>query len=202
LGGDRVRGEALLLVAAALLADWVTKGWALHLLGGDVVALPLAPLSLEVARNDAFVLSAGAGALSPTLVVSVRLLGLLLILSLLSRADGLSRRSILGVALLVAGGLGNAADLIFREGAVVDFISTGVLSFPFQGQYVHFGLVFNLADVWILAGVVLLWPLFRQVGLRVRRRLARLEGRVLARLRGPAARRSLAPLLASLRQRR
>lgn len=173
---------ALLLMAAAFLMDWASKSWALNVLGGDVV--PLGALSLEVARNDAFVLSAGAGAVSPTLVLSVRLLGLLLLLMLLSRADTLSRRSVIGVSLLVAGGLGNAADLMFRNGAVVDFISTGLMTYRFYGEPVQFGLVFNVADLWIFAGVFLLWPQFREVGLQVRRRLARIERRVLARVAG------------------
>lgn len=174
---------ALLLMAAAFLMDWASKSWALNVLNDDVV--PLGALSLEVARNDAFVLSAGAGAVSPTFVLSVRLLGLLLLLLLLlSRADTLSRRSVIGVSLLVAGGLGNAADLIFRNGAVVDFISTGLLTYRFYGEPVQFGLVFNIADVWVFAGVYLLWPQFREVGLQVRRRLARLERRVLARFAG------------------
>jgi signal peptidase II len=179
---DQLQRIALLLMTAAFLADWATKSWALNVLGGDV--MPLGALWLEVARNDAFVLSAGAGALSPTLVVSVRLLGLLLLLLLLQRADALSQRSIVGVALLVAGGLGNAADLIFRDGAVVDFISTGPMTFSLYGYPVHFGLVFNVADLWVFAGVFLLWPQFRQVGLTVRARLAGFERRVLGRVTG------------------
>ncbi len=49
-----------------------------------------------------------------------------------------------GIALIVAGGLGNALDR-FTLGYVVDFIDTGVISFP----------TFNDADIGVTCGFVL-----------------------------------------------
>ena len=53
----------------------------------------------------------------------------------------------LGYALIIGGALGNLADRIIH-GAVVDFVSL-----HYAGYYWY---VFNLADIWISLGVVLL----------------------------------------------
>ncbi|HSJ25360.1 MAG TPA: signal peptidase II [Longimicrobiales bacterium] len=169
----------LLVALAAFLADWATKSWALTL-GNDAMAAGI--LALEVARNDAFAFSAGSGIVDATTVVSVRLLGLLLVLLLLSRSGALPLRSALGVALLVAGGLGNALDVILRDGAVVDFISAGPWALSLADQPILLGFVFNVADIWVFAGVFLLWPQFRSMGVRAQQRMAALEQRVLARV--------------------
>jgi signal peptidase II len=55
----------------------------------------------------------------------------------------------IGLSLLVGGGVGNLIDRILNDGAVVDFVRLGVGPF-------HTG-VFNLADVAIVAGAILLF---------------------------------------------
>ena len=60
----------------------------------------------------------------------------------------------LGYGLIIGGALGNLADRIIH-GAVVDFISL-----HYTGYYWY---VFNLADIWISFGVVLLlWSFWRE----------------------------------------
>ena len=60
----------------------------------------------------------------------------------------------LGYALIIGGALGNVADRIIH-GAVVDFVSL-----HYAGYYWY---VFNLADIWISFGVVLLiWGFWRE----------------------------------------
>ena len=60
----------------------------------------------------------------------------------------------LGYALIIGGALGNLVDRIIH-GAVVDFISA-----HYAGYYWY---VFNLADIWISLGVVLLiWGFWRE----------------------------------------
>ena len=60
----------------------------------------------------------------------------------------------LGYGLIIGGALGNLADRIIH-GAVVDFISL-----HYAGYYWY---VFNLADIWITFGVVLLlWGFWRE----------------------------------------
>ena len=75
--------------------------------------------------------------------------GLLAVLSMTLLARGVrSRSEIVGWGLLLGGGLGNLIDRVMRDGSVVDFLrlSYGPLSTA----------IFNLADVFILAGVVAL----------------------------------------------
>ena len=60
----------------------------------------------------------------------------------------------LGYVLIIGGALGNLADRIIH-GAVVDFVSL-----HYAGYYWY---VFNLADIWISLGVVLLiWGFWRE----------------------------------------
>lgn len=58
-----------------------------------------------------------------------------------------------GFAFILGGGLGNLADRIFRNGVVVDFLNLGIGSLRTA--------IFNMADVAITAGLVLLlWGMF------------------------------------------
>jgi signal peptidase II len=175
--GSHVLRFAVLLASAAFLLDWGTKSWALNQLGESYA--PLGALTLGVARNDGFAFSAGAGALPAWAIVGIRAAVLLAVILLAVRCAIASYRFACGCALLVAGGLGNAADLIFRNGAVVDFIGAGPYTFSFGGElhYMHF--VFNVADVLIILGIVLIAPLIRRVGLGTQRRLAAWEERFL-----------------------
>jgi signal peptidase II len=61
---------------------------------------------------------------------------------------GASRTQVVGLALITSGGLGNLIDRLLNEGAVVDFIVLG------RDGLIHTG-VFNVADVAILAGILL-----------------------------------------------
>jgi signal peptidase II len=56
--------------------------------------------------------------------------------------------TVLGGVLLAAGGLGNAIDRIVRDGAVIDFMNVGIGSLRTG--------IFNVADVQIVAGILLL----------------------------------------------
>lgn len=168
---------AVLLAVAAFLADWATKSWALYHL--DEAITPLGALTLGVARNEGFAFSTGAGLVAPWIIVAARLLALAAILLLSRRVTALSRRYACGFALLLAGGFGNAADLIFRGGAVVDFIGAGPFTFDWSGRLVHMHFVFNAADLFILAGIVLIAPLIRQFARATRQRFQQWENRLL-----------------------
>lgn len=169
---------AVLLAVAAFLADWATKSWALHHL--DQTVSPLGSLTLGVARNDGFAFSTGAGVVPAWLIVAARVVALVVIVLVMRRVGAVSRRRYAcGVALLLAGGFGNAADLLFRGGAVVDFIGAGPFVFDWSGRLVHLHFVFNAADVFILTGVVLVTPLIRRVGRATQRRFAMWEERLL-----------------------
>jgi signal peptidase II len=160
LTNDVLRMAALLAVAAFVL-DSATKSWALQNL--EDTAVPLGNLVLSVERNEGFAFSAGAGVVPTWLVAGARLALLLAIILATRGVAATSYRYACGLGLLVAGGLGNTADLIFRDGAVVDFIGAGPVVFGWADHLVHTYFVFNAGDVAILVGVVLVAPLIRAI---------------------------------------
>jgi len=166
-----------LVTLAVLLADVASKNWALSAVGGGYVDLGL--IGLIVVENDGLAFSAGAGALSSATVLALRLGALAVILLLAWRYGPERLRYAVGFALLLGGGLGNATDIVFRNGAVVDFISMAPIPAAVGGHVVAGGIVLNLADVWILFGLVLLYPLFRGLGLSAQRRMQVVESRML-----------------------
>ncbi len=57
-----------------------------------------------------------------------------------------------GLTMILAGGVGNLIDRIFREGLVVDFMNMGI---GFGGFSLRTG-IFNIADLAIVGGLILL----------------------------------------------
>ncbi|HSJ32459.1 MAG TPA: signal peptidase II [Longimicrobiales bacterium] len=171
---------AMLVAAAAFLLDWATKSWALETL--EHAAMPLGALMLGVERNDALAFSTGSGHLPAAVVVALRLAALAGVMFLWLRVGARNRRFAAGFALLVAGGSGNAADMLFRGGAVVDFIHAG--PFHVRGELVHAGIVFNAADIAILLALGLLAPLIHEWSAGGQHRIATWEARWLRHLRG------------------
>jgi lipoprotein signal peptidase len=161
---------AVLLAIAAFLLDWASKSWALQHLDGAV--LPLGSLTLGVVRNSGFVFSLGSGTVSPEVVMAVRLALLAGLLLLCRPFNGmLTRRNACGLALLAAGGVGNSVDLVFRDGAVVDFIGAGPVVFDAAEASILPAVAFNAADLWILFGIGLLAPTIHALGRRCHERL-------------------------------
>jgi len=179
MGHNAVR-LGFFLAVAAFVVDWASKSWALRSLDGSPVFL--GSLTLEVARNEAFAFSVGYGHISPSAVVAVRLGTLLAMVLVCARLRGMwSYRNACGLALIFAGGLGNAADLVFRGGGVVDFIGAGPLTLDWADQLIQMFFVFNAADLFILIGLGLVGPLIHGLSRDAQRRLARWENRILSR---------------------
>jgi lipoprotein signal peptidase len=166
---------ATLLALAVFLFDWATKSWALHTLG-DMTA-PLGALVLGVERNDALAFSTARGRFSPAVIIGIRLVAMGALIYFSRKVVVTSRRLAAGVALLLGGGFGNAADIIFRGGSVVDFIGAGPFTFDWAGEQVHLSFVFNAADVAILIGLALVAPYVHQFAIAQQKRLARWESR-------------------------
>lgn len=182
---DRVvRSDALrlavLLALACFLADWATKTWAVANVTAPNI-IQLRPwLWLAVVRNDAFAFSTGGG-IPVESIATLRITGLVVAIILGLRFAAQSRRFAMGFALLVAGGLGNTTDLFFRDDAVVDFIAAGPFELQLAGIATGFDIAFNIADLWILTSIVLLFPLIRAAGAHARAASEALEGRQGAR---------------------
>ena len=133
---------AVLVAAAAFLLDWATKSWALQTL--EHAPVPLGALMLGIERNNALAFSTGSGQVPAWLVVALRLIALAGVIALSVHVGARNRRFAAGFALLIAGGSGNAADMLFRGGAVVDFIHAG--PFHVRGELVHAGIVTDATD--------------------------------------------------------
>jgi signal peptidase II len=146
--------RVLLLIFTAFLVgcDHATKlAVMMKLGGGDQIQIVPGALDLRYARNDdvAFSLFHHFGNGAPTfhrtaLLIGVSLAVLAVVLTQWwkRRADP-TRALHVGFALVVAGAAGNVIDRMMR-GYVVDFI------------HVHMWPVFNVADVLIVAGTILL----------------------------------------------
>lgn len=170
---ERVRLAAL-LTTAAFMADWASKSWALDALHRP---MPLGSLMLEVERNAAFAFSLGRDVAPTLLVLVLRLVAIAALVLACRRFAEHSVRYTAGAALILGGGLGNFADVLFREHGVVDFIGTGALAVATAEGAGHLRLVFNTADLVVLIGIALLAPWIQDGALRTQARLARWERR-------------------------
>ena len=129
------------IVAAVVLADQLTKWWAVdRLVSGPVHVIWRLDFALSTNTGSAF--SLFRGATSVIVVVAIALVAGLLIL--VWRAPTLGRAAILG--LILGGALGNLTDRLFRDlhGGVVDFVDF------------HFFPSFNVANSCITIGCILL----------------------------------------------
>jgi signal peptidase II len=143
------------LIFAAVLAvcvgcDQTTKRIAGGTLEGSTISLAGDALRLELVHNSGAFLGVGAGLPSevrgPLLLWLVPLfLGVVCVMAV--RAGLSSGWLLLGIGLLVGGGLGNWIDRLMHGGAVTDFMSLGLG--PLRTG------IFNLADLCIMAGVLL-----------------------------------------------
>jgi signal peptidase II len=123
--------------------QWLGHGGGVSLLAGVV--------QLELVANPGAFLSLGAGL--PEALRHVVLIGLApLVLALVSwwvwRSPGASRAHAVALGLVAGGGLANWLDRVIDDGAVTDFVSLGLGALRTG--------IFNLADVAIVAGVLLL----------------------------------------------
>ena len=136
------------IAGAVVLADQLSKAWALnHLSGAGVQPLLPGLLELQLVFNT--------GAAFSMLTGNTMLLGLvsaavaIALAVWIQTAGPLRRLQWLGLGLLLGGAIGNGLDR-WRLGQVVDFLALVPIRFP----------VFNLADVAInlaVAALVLDW---------------------------------------------
>jgi signal peptidase II len=144
--GTKRRPEFLGVAAAVLVADQVSKAWAVSALGGGRVIDLVGSLRLRLTFNDGSAFGLGAG--RTTLVAVIALLVSAVVVSIGLRAT--RRPWAVGFGLVLGGALGNLVDRAMRDGdgflggRVVDFVD------------LQWWPVFNVADVAIVVGVGLL----------------------------------------------
>ncbi len=131
----------LVLALGVVVADQVTKHWALNRLSGDRVIDVIGSLRFNLAFNKGMAFSQGQG-LGPLIAVAATLIIVWLLVSLRSAGGGLNT---FGIGCVIGGAAGNLIDRAFRQeawlrGAVVDFVD--LQWFP----------IFNIADMAINIG--------------------------------------------------
>lgn len=142
----------LALSALILLADRLTKVWVdTHIPMGE--AIPLIPRVLRITHwtNEGAAFSLFADSASPHTVrwalISFSILAILAILGALVRFGSRINITTIGLAMVLAGALGNVHDRI-AYGSVVDFIEVHIYSYHWPD--------FNVADSAIVVGAILL----------------------------------------------
>lgn len=157
-GGVTVKARWFWPLAISLLvADCATKRVAEANLSvgapapvvGDVVRLTLA-------YNKDAAMGIGVGRDSRLVLTSLSVAALVVLALLYHRTRPGDRRRAIGVALVVGGALGNLLDRLRSPAGVVDFIDLGIAGLRFW--------TFNLADVGITAGAVMLLFVFGRWG--------------------------------------
>jgi signal peptidase II len=129
------------LAAGVVLADQLSKTWAIrNLTEGPRHVLWTLQLKLTFNSGGAFGLGIGGGAV----IVAAAAVVVFLVVHVGRRAP--DQPSLVAVALVVGGAVGNLSDRLFRDtdGAVVDFID------------LQWWPVFNVADMAIVIGSALL----------------------------------------------
>ena len=140
-----------LVMLTCVGCDQAAKAMARDSLVGRTISLLGGAVRFEYAENTGAFLSLGASLPSGmrTLLfvggTGVIVLGLLVAMARGGHAG--SPSGSLGLALLAGGAVGNLIDRVVYDGAVVDFVSVGLGGLRTG--------IFNLADVAITAGVVL-----------------------------------------------
>lgn len=135
------RSRLLLLAVAVVIADQLTKAWAVGSLTNGRTVHVLWTLRFALGYNSGMAFSRATG-FGPWIGVLATIAVVLMILTLGRSGSALSRA---GTSLVIGGAIGNLADRVFRgdgfmKGSVVDFID--FQWFP----------VFNVADSAITVG--------------------------------------------------
>ncbi|MTI43381.1 signal peptidase II [Roseibium hamelinense] len=143
----RLSAFVLSVAVIGFLTDQATKLWLLYSfdLGtyGPVQLLPVLDFVLVWNRGISYGLFQQYTDLGRILLIAITLAATVFLWVWGARAQ--SRLVALALGLVIGGALGNGLDRIYH-GAVVDFVHFHVGTFSWY--------VFNLADVWIVAGVV------------------------------------------------
>lgn len=158
-----------LVLPVVLLVDFVTKRWALDALDDRSMELlgGLLPLTLAFNKGAAFGLSVGDD--SRWLFVPITFVALGLLAVLYRQTEDSDFVRIGAISLVTAGALGNLYDRVRWSHGVVDFfgpVDLGFWDFP----------IFNVADIAITCGAILLALSFWQEERRDREALAAAAG--------------------------
>ncbi|MGC8739148.1 MAG: signal peptidase II [Candidatus Hydrogenedens sp.] len=158
---SRLHILVLLLLIVILALDQVTKITAIKYLKGKPSIhfpeswTPHDLFRLTYTENTGAFLSLGSqlpDSLRFWLFTILNSIVLLILLILMFYKTNLPATTMFSFSLIIAGGLGNIIDRIFRDGKVVDFMNIGI---GFGSFSLRTG-IFNIADLAIVIGLVFL----------------------------------------------
>jgi signal peptidase II len=141
----------LSVVVCCVGCDRVSKTYAeARLSRTQPVSFLAGSVRLQLAQNEGAFLGLGSSLSRPVRQAIFRSGVACMLLGLLAYAVFFARSpwAVCAASLVFAGGLSNLADRLFYDGYVLDFINVGVAALRTG--------IFNLADVAIMAGVLLL----------------------------------------------
>ncbi len=166
-----MRGKLIIaagIIPVVLVVDRLTKWWAEAVLPGNPREIlgGLMPLTLAYNTGAAFGLSVGED--SRWLFIPVTFVALVLLVLLFRQAEEADRVRHVSLSLILAGALGNLYDRIFYARGVVDFFG------PVNLGFWHFP-IFNVADISITCGAILLAVSFWQEERREKAKAATLK---------------------------
>lgn len=134
------------IVVVWVVLDQLTKSFFAGMQPGGILAGPFAGIfDIRLVHNTGGAWGIFAGNTTALGVFSLAVCILLLAYFFWQR-DEVNATQTIGIALIVAGGIGNAIDR-FSQGFVTDFIEFSFFDFP----------VFNVADIGVTCGFVLLF---------------------------------------------
>lgn len=141
------------IIGLSVVLDQVTKVIARNALAGEPTRSYLGDTFrlLFIENQGAFLgmggsLPAWARTLIFTVFVSIMLIGFLI---WVWRTPNLSKLTLVACSLVVGGGIGNLIDRVTNNGGVADFMNLGIGSLRTG--------IFNVADLWIVFGAVMLF---------------------------------------------
>jgi signal peptidase II len=144
------------IVLTLVGCDQATKVYAVRNLKGHPPKSYLADtIRIHYVENPGAFLGLGAG-LDPTLKFWLLTIGttlMLVVLAFMISSHSVGRWAFVAFSMIVAGGIGNLIDRFRLGGLVIDFLNVGI------GDHVLLRTgIFNVADVAITAGFIMLLP--------------------------------------------
>ena len=146
----------IILFIILLLIDQVTK---IVFTNSNIQVIPNV-LKFTYTENTGGAYGIGSGNVLMFILTNLVVLGII-IKFMINQKDNLDNITFLVLTTILAGGVGNIIDRIFR-GYVVDFIDiTEIINFP----------KFNLADIYIVCGWIVLAFIFAKNTVKIRKEL-------------------------------
>lgn len=138
-----MKNKKALLIALGIIIVLLDQIVKVILIDKNIILIP-SVLSFTYTQNTGTAFGIGNNNTMLIIILNIIILGIIIKL-LKERKDGIELNTLLSLILILAGGISNLFDRIFR-GYVIDFIDVNFLNFP----------NFNLADISIVIGVFLL----------------------------------------------